>query len=112
MWAEAMPSGEKIHLHQDATVVVSEADAGVVQNVSLKEGRQAYLVCIDGSLDVEGGGDEKVQLGMREAAEIVVGGVGGGGDAVETAAAATAVPIRLEAGAEGAHFMVIEMTGQ
>lgn len=93
-WATPLP-GDPIKLHQDATVVVSQADAGLAQEVTLGAGRQAYIVCIEGSMFVEypkGSAD----LSMREAVEAV-----GKKDGP--------LPLKLVAGDEGAHFMVLEM---
>lgn len=76
---------------QDANVFVSEADAGVSQEISLRQDRQAYLVCIEGSLAVN---DEK--LSARDAIEIV-------------AEENCSFPVKLTAGEKGAHFLLMEM---
>ena len=94
-WAVPIP-GEPVKLHQDATVMVSQADAGVKQEVALGVDRQAYLVCIEGSMRITAGGGDPVVLDTREAAEIVAG-------------SSEVLPLMLVAGDEGAHFMLIEM---
>ncbi|KAL3162869.1 hypothetical protein ABBQ32_009320 [Trebouxia sp. C0010 RCD-2024] len=89
-WKTVTP-GAGIALHQDANVFVSEADAGVSQEISLRQDRQAYLVCIEGSLAVN---DEK--LSARDAIEIV-------------AEENCSFPVKLTAGEKGAHFLLMEM---
>lgn len=82
-----------IRLHQDVNVFVSESDAGVSHPVELAAGRQAYLVCIEGRLTVNG-----VPLYARDAAELRLGD------------AAATLPLVLAAGGDaGAHFLMIEM---
>ncbi|KAI8474055.1 MAG: RmlC-like cupin [Monoraphidium minutum] len=78
-------------LHQDANVVVCEADGGVGFEMPLGAARQAYLLCMEGSLTANG-----QRLDVRDAARVT-----GAGDA----------PARLgvAAGEGGAHFMVVEM---
>ena len=70
---------------------VSEADAGVLQVISLDQNRQAYLICIEGDLAVN-----EVQLSMRDAIEIV-------------AQESSPFSVRLSAGETGSHFLLIEM---
>lgn len=55
-----------IPIHQDTNMYVSEADPGVEQAFLLSKQRQAYLVCIEGKLDV---GDH-VHLDTRDAVEV------------------------------------------
>jgi redox-sensitive bicupin YhaK (pirin superfamily) len=43
-----------IPIHQDANIFVSEMDPGFQQEFTLEKGRQAYLVCIEGGLSVNG----------------------------------------------------------
>lgn len=75
---------------QDVNVYVSENDADVVHKIALGKGRNAYLVAIEGSLDVDG-----TLLEQRDAAELVAG--------------AQQLPITLASGSQGSHFMLIEM---
>ncbi len=70
---------------------VSESDAGKEFNLTLGAQRQAYLMCIEGSLQA----NQQV-LGMRDAAEIV------GHDSQE-------VPLSIRALEQGAHFIILEM---
>lgn len=91
-WADiGKPSS--VVLQQDANVFVSEADAGVKFDVPLEKGRQAYVVCIEGSMVV---GEEKLK--MRDACEVFAG--------------KEVVPMSIAAGENGAHFMLIEMQAE
>eukprot|EP00873_Tetraselmis_striata_P040819 jgi/Tetstr1/461083/TSEL_006229.t2 len=65
-WKNINLRGERIWLHQDANVFVSENDAGVSHQVTLGRNRQVYMVCIEGSMKVNGTG-----LAMRDAMEVV-----------------------------------------
>ena len=76
---------------QDANVFVSEADAGVLQEICLDQNRQAYLICIEGNLAVN-----EVELSIRDAVEIV-------------APDSSPFIVRLTAGKTGSHFLLIEM---
>ncbi len=76
---------------QDANVFVSEADAGMSQDILLGQDRQAYLICIEGGLAVN-----EVDLSMRDAIEIV-------------ATDSSAFEVKLTAGSQGSHFLMIEM---
>lgn len=75
-----------IKIHQDANIYVSEIDKGKTVDLSIKQGRQAYLVCIEGSLSMGG-----VELKERDAVKII-------GKEDLSIAAAT-----------GAHLLAIEM---
>lgn len=79
---------------QDVNVFVSESDPAVQHDITLAAGRQAYLVCIEGSLAV-GTSDSETKLSMRDAAELV--------------ADKKPLFLSLTAGEQGAHFMLIEM---
>jgi quercetin 2,3-dioxygenase len=102
-WAHSMP-GEPIKLHQDATIVVSQSDPDFPQEISLGRNRQAYIVCIEGTMEITtptvdaSDGGSCTPLGTREAAEIVAGKDDN-------------LDVGLKAGKQGAHFMVIEMSG-
>ncbi|GFR44307.1 hypothetical protein Agub_g5519 [Astrephomene gubernaculifera] len=90
--AAAAAAGEElVRLHQDANVVVSESDPGVTFDLSLAAGRQAYITCIEGSLQVN-----EVPLDTRDGCRVV-------GRAEGTC------PLQLTAGPQGAHFLAIEM---
>jgi redox-sensitive bicupin YhaK (pirin superfamily) len=95
-WAIVMP-GQPIRLHQDATVIVSEVDATKSQTIEFDTNRQAYIVCINGSLRIKIE-DEIAHLETREAAEVVCKKTDN-----------TLLPMTLESGSDGAHFLLIEM---
>ena len=76
---------------QDANVFVSEADADVSQDIILGQDRQAYLICIEGNLAVN-----EVDLSIRDAIELVANG-------------SNDFPVKLTAGNQGSHFLMIEM---
>eukprot|EP00879_Flechtneria_rotunda_P001327 GHRR01001477.1.p1 GENE.GHRR01001477.1~~GHRR01001477.1.p1 ORF type:complete len:215 (+),score=56.36 GHRR01001477.1:905-1549(+) len=92
----AAPSWPSIHrngcisLHQDANVFVSESDAGKEYELELGPKRQAYLLCMEGSMQVN---DEKLQ--MRDAAAVK-----------SDDRRSTLVKLATQ---QGAHFMVIEL---
>ncbi|MCP1103303.1 redox-sensitive bicupin YhaK (pirin superfamily) [Aequitasia blattaphilus] len=74
-----------IQIHQDIHMYATEIDAGKSQSFIVNEGRQAYLVLIEGAAKV---GD--INMKMRDALEI------------------TEESITIEA-EENAHFLIIEM---
>ena len=77
---------------QDAHIFVSENDGGVEHHIALAPGRQAYLVCIEGSLNLS-----HIALRTRDAVEIV------------NKSDSDQFPLTLKSGADGSHFLVIEM---
>lgn len=89
-WDKVNSASGDVRLHQDTNVFVSEAEAGQVFEVSLGKARQAYLLCIEGDLQVN-----DVALSARDAAEL-------------TAPSGT-LPLQLRTGPSGSHFMLIEM---
>ena len=86
-----MSAAASVTLHQDSNVFVSESDAGTSFEVELGAGRQMYALCMEGSLKVNA-----QELKQRDAAEVVAG-------------KDEALPLKLQMGAKGAHFMLIEM---
>ena len=72
------------HTSQDVNVYVSEPEPGFLQSYNLRDGRQIYLICIEGKIKVN-----EVSLSARDAARIT---------------ARSAASVALEAGAEGAHM--------
>ena len=74
-------------------MLVSEMDSGFQHSIDIRAGRQAYLVNIEGDLQVNGGA---VQLGMREAMTVQASSTAG-------------VELTLQAGSRGSHIMIIEM---
>ena len=60
-----------IPIHQDANIFVSEADPGFKQEFVVEKKRQAYLVCIEGSLIVShNNADESIVVEARDALEV------------------------------------------
>jgi redox-sensitive bicupin YhaK (pirin superfamily) len=57
--------GDAITINQDVNMFVSELDPGTELNFKVDTGRQAYMVCIEGGLDINGTG-----LSLRDALEI------------------------------------------
>ena len=53
-------------IHQDANVFVSEFDKDNVMTFELKPNRQAYFLCIEGKVDING----KETLEARDALEV------------------------------------------
>lgn len=88
---EGLVTRDDVALHQDANVVVCESDAGREYSLSLGPARQAYVLCMEGGLQVNG-----QTLSMRDAARVM-------GDGNETTA------LDVAALGDGAHFMVVEM---
>jgi redox-sensitive bicupin YhaK (pirin superfamily) len=90
MWGHIDSPANLPQLHQDCNVVVSENDAQQEHSIVLAPGRQAYLLCIEGSVSAN-----DTALAMRDAAEL--------------RAPNQPLPVTLRAGEDGAHFMLIEM---
>jgi len=98
--ASSRPAPVKIQ--QDANIFVSELDPSREASFSLRPDRQAYLVCVEGSVEVgpsaspsgEDGGSAITtsSLEMHDAAELT-----GAGE------------LKLTAAAQGAHVLLIEM---
>ena len=123
---------------QDVNVMVCEADAAAAQAVALGRGRQAYLLAIEGSLQVQrrasggssaavldtavsGGGPPAAGQGAQRGPEAERDSSRAGApaealaalvarDAAELVAPRDAdLPLLLVPGAQGAHFMLVEM---
>mmetsp|Transcript_342 Transcript_342/g.620 ORF Transcript_342/g.620 Transcript_342/m.620 type:complete len:174 (-) Transcript_342:126-647(-) len=82
-----------VKINQDANIFVSELEPGTKTSFQIAKGRQAYLLCIEGSVEVEGTRGAE-GLSAHDAAE-VVGPAG----------------LEFEAGEAGAHCLLIEMKG-
>ncbi|HEY44321.1 MAG TPA: pirin family protein [Anaerolineae bacterium] len=54
-----------LHINQDANIYVSEVDKGKQLMVALQDKRQAYLLCVEGSLNING-----IELKTSEAIEM------------------------------------------
>lgn len=91
-WNTVRTCDNPIRLHQDANALASESDPGVSHTITLNPNRQAYLVCIEGALDVNG-----TSLHTRDAVEIV-------------APKDDPFDVKMTAGDSGAHFLLLEMT--
>ncbi len=91
-WDNISRKGEPIHLHQDVNVFVSENQPHKKYNLPLAPGRAAYVININGELDVNG-----VALEPSDAAE------------VENHDKEHELGMTLTVGDKGSHFMVIEM---
>lgn len=97
-----------IQINQDANIHVAELDAGRSVHFEVQEGRQAYLLCLEGSVTLQGSGLGKNDLALQEqldrhdAAEIY-------GPLSFTLTAETLVDTK-----EGAHMLLVDMpyTGQ
>ncbi len=70
---------------------VSECEPGTSFDLQLGPSRQAYLMCIEGSLQAN-----QQQLGKRDAAEVV------GADG-------SSMALQLRCLGQGAHFILLEM---
>lgn len=82
-----------IPIHQDANFYVSEMDPGFSQDFMLSSNRQAYMVCIEGGLSVNG----TTGMEARDAVEVV-------------APSGSDFPLQLKADSKhGAHVLLIEM---
>lgn len=90
VWDRVDRGAGAVRLHQDANVFVSESEAGQVFEVSLGKARQAYLLCIEGGLQVN-----DTPLAARDAAELT--------------APSGVLPLKIRTGPSGSHFMLIEM---
>jgi redox-sensitive bicupin YhaK (pirin superfamily) len=74
------PNGPLVRISQDCSLFVAEMDPGRTLSFNLRQNRQAYALCVEGSCVVEGvessgsGGDDvhadSVNLGRHEAVEI------------------------------------------
>eukprot|EP00898_Chlorokybus_atmophyticus_P003803 jgi/Chlat1/4423/Chrsp29S04560 len=90
--ANAVDDGQGIiPINQDVNVYISESDAGTPLKFKLNQGRQAYMICAEGSAKV----NNDVVLQTRDAVEIRSNGVES--------------DIDITALDQGAHFMLLEM---
>lgn len=75
-WAHLVSDSENpaapstpIKINQDANIHVTELDAGQTLSFEVAEGRQAYLLCMEGGVSLQGDGTSE-QLDRHDAAEI------------------------------------------
>merc|ERR1712146_4068 len=90
-----------VKLNQDVDCFAAELQKGKSVSIDVPKGRQAYLLCVEGTLGING----KKRLERHDAAEIV-GGQGGGDDGI-----IEIEPIEVENTENGpvAHFLVLVM---
>jgi redox-sensitive bicupin YhaK (pirin superfamily) len=117
--SHSQPEGEggedvPIKINQDANISVSEIAAGRALPLRVRGGRQAYLLCVEGSAKVLVEGKE-YSLERHDAAE-VVGSAGSSGLTGPSGPTGLTGPsgdpgavLDITAGAEGAHLLVVEM---
>ena len=85
-------SSAKIQINQDCNLYVAEIDAARTVSFSLSEGRQGYLICVEGSAIVDG-----ETLARHEACELIASCPG------------TTVAVQGVQGDERTHCMLFEM---
>jgi len=85
-------SSAKIQINQDCNLFVAEIDAAQTVVFTLNEGRQGYLICVEGSAMVDGN-----LLARHEACEL-------------TSEAGSTVAVQGVAGDERTHCMLFEMS--
>lgn len=90
--ASAAATSAPIQINQDANIHVAELDAGVSVPFELKEGRQGYLLCMEGSAALAGSGGADTGLEMYDAAELT-----------------GPLSLMVSAGGSGAHVLLVEM---
>ena len=89
-------TNSKIQINQDCNLYVTEVDAGVNLSFTLNNGRQGYLVCVEGTCIVDG-----KMLVRHEACELTI--------ASEATATAVVIQVQGQAGDEKTHCMLFEM---
>ena len=70
--AAAEQHGAPVQIAQDCSLFVAELDAGRAVEFPLRKGRQAYLLCVEGTLSAGGGAtddDAPLRLARHDAAE-------------------------------------------
>lgn len=99
-------SSSAIQINQDANIHVTEIDAGETVTFTVAEGRQAYLLCVEGAGVVRGDHGSDEVLVRHDAAEVygpntfTITPAEVSAESTETAATA---------GAGAAHFLLVEM---
>ena len=59
-----------ISINADANIFVAEIEGSKIINFDLKEGRQSYLLCVEGDVTIQGS-SQSIQLSRHDAVEIV-----------------------------------------
>jgi hypothetical protein len=54
-----------VQINQDANLFIAEVDTGKSVTMDIQKGRQAYLLCIEGSCEVSGGGKEGMHMYLK-----------------------------------------------
>ncbi len=86
-----------IKINQDVNLFVTELDENISLSLEIKENRQAYLLCIEGSVSVSSSlSSEKIELERHDAMEIY------GGQSLEFLAKSDSLN-------KGGHLLVVEM---
>jgi hypothetical protein len=80
-----------VKINQDANIFVAELDAGVEATYDLKDNRQAYVLCLDGSM----------QLSSSSVSEDL--------DAHDACKAFGNTTLTVKAGEHGVHVLMVEM---
>lgn len=55
-----------VQINQDANLFIAEVDTGKSVTMDIQKGRQAYLLCIEGSCEVSGGGKEGMHVNLNK----------------------------------------------
>merc|ERR1711939_1146921 len=80
-----------VKINTDANIFVATVTPQAFVELSIKSGRQAYMLCVEGGATV-GLGSECTELSQHDAAEVHSAGM-----------------LRVEAGSSGVHVLVVEM---
>eukprot|EP00040_Diaphanoeca_grandis_P006392 m.37253 g.37253 ORF g.37253 m.37253 type:complete len:306 (-) comp17611_c1_seq1:196-1113(-) len=83
------PSVTPVKVHQDVNMYVSEVtDANVAPEFTVKQGRMAYVLCMEGDVTL----NERTSLVAHDSADVIGPGV-----------------VKFQVGKQGAHFLFVEM---
>lgn len=93
-----------IKINQDANIYVTEVDPNTTVTFNLQEGRQAYLLCIEGASSVSVNDNDPIILDRHEAAEVY-----GGGSIRATPVEPTIKTSETVPGTIGSHLLLVEM---
>jgi quercetin 2,3-dioxygenase len=93
-----------VQVNQDVNAYVSELELGHSVDLKLQAGRQAYLLCIEGGVTVNG-----KQLKKYDACEIVMNNEGDGEEQEEAVVTIQATETEATENGDLAHFLVFEM---
>lgn len=68
-------SSTPVEINQDTDVYATELDLGSQTTLQIEEGRQAYLLCIEGEIVVNNGTEQQQKLAKHDACEITSAGM-------------------------------------